>query len=88
MDHSSCFRDGEPIHCGAILDLQAIESLSDDYGEYHRPVQRGIRVRYELSFSATGSLAKRVVLHTKVDGHEFTSRLEGWMRFRWPSTHG
>lgn len=77
------FLDGEPIHCGTALELQAIEFRNDDYGEYHAVLQRGIRVRYELN--GPGSLAQRVVLHVTVDGHEFTSRLWGSMRFRWPA---
>lgn len=76
------FLDGEPIHCGTALELQAIEYRYDDYGEYHAVLPRGIRVRYELD--GPGSLAQRVVLHVNVEGHEFTSRLLGWMRFRWP----
>lgn len=78
------YLDGEPIHCGESLELQAIEYRDDDYGTYHAVLQRGIRVRYELAWGVVGSLDNRVVLHANVDGHEFTSRLIGWMRFRWP----
>jgi len=80
------YLDGRAIHCGTGLELQAIEHRSDDYGEYVAVLQRGRRVRYETAWrgQTPETLDRRVVLHVGVDGHEFTSRMEGWMRFRWP----
>ncbi len=73
------FLNGEPIHCGAALELQEIEFRCDDYGEYPAVLQRGIRVRYEVN---TGDRA--VVLYMRVGGHEFASPLWNHLRFRWP----
>lgn len=78
------FLDGEPIHCNHTLELQVIEPRDDDYGMYHVVLQRGCRVRYELS--GPGTLDEQVLLHTNVGGHVFTSRLQSWMRFRWPKS--
>jgi hypothetical protein len=72
------FLDGEPIHCGDVIELQGIEYRGDDYGEYTVKKPTGARVRYELS------RGDAVVLYTSVMGHEFTSPLAPWMRFRWP----
>jgi hypothetical protein len=76
------YLDGEPIHCGAGLELQAIEYRSDDYGEYVLKLPTGVRVRYELDWPPRGD--RQVVLHAGIAGHEFTARHETWMRFRWP----
>lgn len=42
------FLDGDPLHCGAGLELQAIEWRDDDYGSYTVRLATGARVRYEL----------------------------------------
>lgn len=71
------FLDGQPIHCGDVLELQGMTWHADDFGEYTVRLATGVPVRYEL---AGGS----VMLHTLVAGHEFVSGLQTWMRFRWP----
>lgn len=80
------YLDGKPIHCGTGLELQAFEYRSDDFGEYTMKLPAGVRVRYELEWPRAGEKPadRRVVLHTVISGHEFTSPLEKWMRLRWP----
>jgi hypothetical protein len=75
------FLDGEPVSCGTGLELQAIAYRSDDYGEYTVPLQQGVGVRYEAELSREDAPA---TLHGDLGGHEFVTRLEPWMRFRWP----
>ncbi len=75
------YLDGEPVHCGTTLELQAVEDREDDYGEYSVPSQRAVVVRYEAELARPGSPA---TLHQHVGGHEFVTSLEPWMRFRWP----
>jgi hypothetical protein len=73
--------DGEPVSCGASLELQRIAYRSDDYGEYTVPLKEGVIVRYEAQLYKT---PPTVTLYASVGGHEFTAPLEAWMRFRWP----
>jgi len=75
------YLEGEPVHCGAGLQLQAITFRADDYGEWQVALPLGTRVRYE---AAIGDTEIRATLHADVAGHEFIARLEKWMRFRWP----
>jgi len=75
------YLDGEPVHCGRAVMLQAIEPCWDDYGEWSYALQQGKRVRYEASIQ---DREIRATLHAVVEGHEFIARLEKWMRFRWP----
>lgn len=74
------YLDGEPVHCGEGVLLQAIEYRDDDYGSWSRALPRGTRVRYE---AAMGEMEIRATLHAICEGHEFVARLEKWMRFRW-----
>ncbi len=79
------FLDGEPIHCGASLELQTIERRGDDYGEYSIKLPTGVPVRYELAFSRDEEVTrKEIVIYVGVGGHLFQTRHEAWMRFRWP----
>jgi hypothetical protein len=74
------FRDylfGEPIHCGAGLELQAVEYRYDDFGSYTVFLDRGHAVRYEHSVGV-------VTLYADIGGHTFACSLQAWMRFRWP----
>jgi hypothetical protein len=85
------FLDGEPIHCGTTLELQAREFVSipdrlrrsdaDDPLEGYRRLDRALSVRYELAWSHGNPVP---MLHAWISGYEFTRRLERWMRFRWP----
>jgi hypothetical protein len=69
------------VHCGEMLDLQAVEYKADDFGEYALFLNKGIRVRYEADLSrADGG----VWFYARVAGHEFRLRYEAWMRLRWP----
>jgi len=76
------FVDGEPVHCGAALELQSIEYKSDDYGEWTVRLDKGTHVRYELAWGKGDG--KRAMLHTCLGGHEFVTPVHPWMRFRWP----
>ena len=75
------YLEGEAVHCGASVILQATETLYDDYGSWGRALPRGTRVRYE---AAIQDREIRATLHANVDGHEFVARLDAGMRFRWP----
>lgn len=75
------YLDGEPVHCGDVLELQAIGYRSDDYGEYIVSLQRGSAVRYEASWRSGDLLA---TLHAAVGGREFVASVTDGMRFRWP----
>ena len=79
------FLDGRPINCGAGFELQAVEERSDDYGEYLVSLPHGPRVRYELDVPRPGEAGRRIVLYTRVAGHEFRTPHRQWMRFRWPA---
>lgn len=70
--------ENRPIHCGDMLELQAIEYKADDDGEYSVSLDKGVIVRYELSS------ARNPIFYASIGGHTFTARLEAWMRFRWP----
>jgi hypothetical protein len=72
------FLDGEPITCGSGLVLQGMRNEADDYGEFSLRTEEGFPVRYEVD--ARGG----VVLYAGIGGHEFTTGLEPWMRFRRP----
>jgi hypothetical protein len=76
------FLDGEAIHCGTCLELQAIDFRSDDYGLYTVPLQNGAIVTYEAAWHGAAD-GPRATLHASVGGHEFMRTLEPWMRFRW-----
>ena len=85
-DEGNSFRDyldGQSIHCGTGLLLQARLYREDDFGEWIQLLDRGLRVRYELAWPP-GKPDRVVVLHTDVDGYDFTRIGEPWMRFRWP----
>ncbi len=83
------YLDGEPIHCGAGLELQAIEWKGDDYGEFTIKRAEGVRVRYEVEWVRERSKDAPpwvAVLHIAAGGHSgFKGPLEAWMRFRWPT---
>jgi hypothetical protein len=74
------FLDGQPIHCGTGLELQAFEVRSDDYGEWRVWLQTSMRVRYEMEWGGN----RRGVLYACVAGHEFTAPINEGMRFRRP----
>jgi hypothetical protein len=76
------FLDGKPVHCGATLELQAVETREDDYGQFSVWTQVGVRVRYELEPN------KGITLYAAVAGFNFTHRHDDWMRFRWPRREG
>jgi hypothetical protein len=82
------FRDyllGEPVHCGATLELQGRQWSSDDYGDYVLALPSGILVRYELEWLPSG---KRPVIFVDAGSYEFSRPIEvSWMRFRWPARH-
>jgi hypothetical protein len=81
------YLDGEPIHCGAGLELQSIEGKSDDYGEFTLKLDEGVRVRYEVVWlrdRPTDAPPWKPVLYLSAGGHSFHGELEQWMRFRWP----
>jgi hypothetical protein len=71
------YLEGEPIHCGNMLELQSVEYKGDDYGEWMVYLDKSVRVRFELSAN------RNPVLYASIGGHTFTARLEAWMRFRW-----
>jgi hypothetical protein len=74
---------GEPIHCGAGLELQQQVYGSDDFGEYRLLLPVGTRVRYELDWG--WGPPKRHVVYTSVGGYNFVKQIDiEWMRFRWP----
>ena len=77
------YLDGEPVHCGTGLELQAVECRVDpDGNEYLAVLPRGQVVRYEASQDGKTISA---VLYAGVVGHTFSAALEpSWMRFRWP----
>ena len=72
---------GEPINCGAALELQMQMCSSDDFGEYTLRLPAGIHVRYELDWGPP----KRHVIYTALGGYNFMKPIDiEWMRFRWP----
>ena len=75
------YLDGEPIHCGTCVELQAITHLSDDYGEYTYARQTGVSVRYEAS---QDGWEIKAVLYSDIGGYECRVMLYDPMRFRWP----
>lgn len=70
------FLEGRPINCGAGLGLQAVEERADDYGEYLVSLPHGPRVRYELDVPRPGEARRRIVLYTRVAGHEFRTPID------------
>lgn len=72
--------DGVPVHCGAVVTLQAIETRYDDYGSWLVYLDRCTTVRYEATMSRD---AIRATVHAFVGGHEFVAAVEAWMRFAW-----
>jgi hypothetical protein len=81
------FLDGQPIHCGTTLELQATEEKDDDYGSYTAYLDRGQAVRYELAWLPKAVL-KAIDLYADVAGVSFMARHQPWMRFRWPQKGG
>lgn len=79
------YLDGEPVHCGEALELQAIQFKYDDYGEYHVHRPEGALVRYEANLNGD---EPHVTLYADVKGHSFATRGEPYMRFRWPKKNG
>ena len=84
------FLDGQPIHCGARLELQAVDEKYDDYGGWQIHLQAGELVRYEVAWGVGppyDETGRRAILHHRVGGgYDFTAPLEAqWMRFRWPA---
>ena len=78
------FLDDRPVHCGTMLELQALEYASDDYGEYPVPQQCGVVVRYEVTPPQSGTtLDDRAMLYLFQGGHEFSRCYHAGMRFRW-----
>jgi hypothetical protein len=77
------YLDGQSIHCGTGLLLQARLFREDDFGEWTQRLDRGLRVRYELAWPP-GKVDRVVVLHTQIDTYDFTRAAESWMGFRWP----
>lgn len=82
------FLYGQAIHCGAGLELQAIEYKADDYGEFSLRLSTGVRVRYEVAHlrkrPEEDGPPWRAMLYVSAGGHTFSGPLEAWMRFRWP----
>ena len=80
------YLDGEPVHCGDALTLQAQTVRSDDSGEFTHYEPTGVVVRYEATMTADAHRDGRLVasLFATVGGHTFGARVEPWMRFRWP----
>lgn len=74
------FLDGRPIYCGAVLELQAIESREDDYGSFRVNLPSGAPVRYEVA----GGIHGTVMLYGGIAGHDFIAEHHAGMRFRWP----
>lgn len=71
------YLEGRDVHCGDTIELQGKEEIFDDWGSYSRRLDSGELVRYERS-------GGRVLLYTRIKGHEFVAGLHDWMRFRWP----
>jgi hypothetical protein len=70
------------IHCGAAIELQAIEHRCDpDGNEVAWYVDRGVVVRYEASQDGREISA---TLYAGVAGCTFVAAVEPWMRFRRP----
>lgn len=79
--------DGEPIHCGDMLELQGVETKSDDHGTYDARLTTGAVVRYELAHverTKENPWGRVVVLYASVAGHSVNFPAEPWHRFRWP----
>lgn len=76
------YLEGQPISCGAALELQRTEVRSDDYGDYTFYLPDGVRVRFEIAHGPGGT--RTPVLYANVGGFSFTSEVEPGMRFRWP----
>lgn len=75
------FLDGRPIACGTALELQTTEDVPIDDGEVvARRLDAGVIVRYE----GRPGHHDQITLHAYHGNHEFTARLQPWMRFRWP----
>jgi hypothetical protein len=86
------FLDGEPIHCGSGLELQAVTYQSGRLRGVHRQAGHGrarpVRDRVAAPRGAARRLPWRAVLYVDVGGHTFTAPAEAWMRFRWPAREG
>lgn len=73
--------DGKPVHCGAMIQLQACETRDDDRGSYMVYLQRGTLVRYEAALHLDPPVVR---LFGDLSGYEFSAVLGMSMRFRWP----
>lgn len=67
------YLDGEPVHCGDVLEMAAV---GDGRGSY---------VRYEISWPADGrSIGERAVLCAGPERGDACLHIDREMRFRWP----
>lgn len=89
-DNSGGYRDqldGQPVHCGAGLELQAVEYVVDKVtgNETRRAAGKTIPVRYEIAdrLDGQGKWTRVAKLHADVGGHEFSADAEGLL-LRWP----
>ncbi len=73
--------EGRSISTGDGLELQSIVHRLDDFGHYIDYLPEGTLVRYEIVCNDQGAWP---MLYGSIGGHQFTSPLESWMRFRWP----
>jgi len=77
------FVDGQPVHCGYLLELQSVERIYDDEGDWTlRYLDEWTPVRYEASLWRREECV--VTLYADVGGHTATLRHWEGMRFRWP----
>jgi hypothetical protein len=80
------YLDGRAVHCGEVIELQAIEERRDPDGNaYAYPLPHGVVVGYEAS--QDGRMI-RVGLDADVGGRSFVAGLDDGMRFRWPKRAG
>ena len=75
------YLDGKAVHCGDVLELQAIAERDDDYGSFSVPLQGGALVRYEARFVGA---EPEVTIYTTVAGRTFAAAGNPAMGFRWP----
>lgn len=82
------FVDGQPVHCGAALELRIVEYHYDRATERDvvRKLDKGTPVRYEIAHrqGKDGRVVRVPMLHASVGGHEFKAEANAAMRFRWP----
>jgi hypothetical protein len=75
------FLDDQPISCGSMLELQAVDYKDDDFGEYSVYLNKGHVVRYEANLSRRDG---GITLYSSIGGHRFVASHHAGMRFRWP----